>query len=109
MLHPRLNKHSALYTLSSFHKVTVIISVISWSLSARHCASPACAWRRQPPNTESSCKYIEQESQTADKGGPPVWSLEEGLTTPHRNKNLNMLRNWIQSLQTGRILYISIS
>jgi len=35
---------------------------------------------------EGSCEYLNKQSRTADKGGPPAWGLGEVLTAPHRKK-----------------------
>jgi hypothetical protein len=37
-------------------------------------------------------------------GGPPAWGLGAGLTNPHR-KTSNLLRNVVESLGPGRILW----
>jgi hypothetical protein len=42
-------------------------------LLPRHGASPGCGWRRQPPDMEGSCEYIEKGScGLPTRGGPPV-------------------------------------
>ena len=49
------------------------------------------AWRvhrlrmeERPADMEGSCEYIEKQSRTADRGGPPAWGLGEVLTPPGR-------------------------
>ena len=46
---------------------------------------------------------LNKQPWTADRTGPPAWGLVEGLTTPHRKKEivtnpLNKPRNWTDSL-----------
>jgi hypothetical protein len=49
-----------------------------------------------------AANILDKQSRTADKGGPPAWGLDGGLTTPHRKKR-NTLRNVTEGLRIGRI------
>jgi hypothetical protein len=48
-------------------------------------ARPQVADGGTASNMEGSC-ILHEQSQTADKGGPPAWGLGEVLTTPPREK-----------------------
>jgi len=44
---------------------------------------------------EGSCEYINKQSRTAKRGGPPAWGLGEVLATPHR-KNVSCYESFTQ-------------
>ena len=53
------------------------------------------------------------QSWTADRGGPPAWGLVEGLTTPHRKKEtitnpLDKPRNWTDPLVRPQQMILEI-
>ena len=50
-----------------------------------------------------TANMLNKQSWTADRGGPPDWVLVEGLTTPHRKKEivtnpLDKPRSWTDSM-----------
>jgi len=61
------------------------VIMICGSLSPWHGATSGFGWRRQPPDMEGNCEYIQQAVADSRQGVIlEAWRLGERLTTPHR-------------------------
>lgn len=64
----------------------VFVSILSWSLSAWHGMFLIFRQRRQPPDMDISCKFIEEELNKPVRNGPQAWKMGDSLKNPcHKN------------------------